>query len=406
MSSTRRRRDAKSPSDDGHDDGSSADGSASTQDVQIWAVGGGKGGVGKSIIATNLAVELALGGKRVVIVDGDLGGANLDTMLGCQRPRRSLADFFARRVGKLADVAVDTGIDGLLLICGDSETLGAANPGHGQKLKLIRHLRSLPCDIVLLDLGAGTTFNTLDLYLAADLGIAVTLAEPTAIQNCFTFLKAVSLRELERRTGLKQRDTTSGSIRQRLRAAGDSQRADVARETQLVINRARPHDGRKVLEMINGLVSRFLGGNVRLAGTVRDDPAVARSVQRMQPLATLARDSEAGRDITALSRQLLRQQDTTTTDTNRVRMGLNEELDYHGMRLHVQTEDLGEAQGAVRTQIFFSDGSVAYSRRTAYADSFFVRLAVAEGDRVKIHHAAIKRGLEQGRITLAGRRIA
>ncbi|TPV94698.1 MAG: MinD/ParA family protein [Myxococcales bacterium FL481] len=405
MNATRGLRAANSPPAPRSGRGSSRDGPKDAPKVQIWAVGGGKGGVGKSIIATDLAVELAQSGQRVVLVDGDLGGANLDTLLGCQRPRRSLADFFSRRVSQLADVAVETGIERLALICGDSETLGAANPAHSQKLKLIRHLRSLSCDFVVLDLGAGTTFNTLDLYLAADLGIAVTLAEPTAIQNCFTFLKAVALRELERRTGLKQRDTTSGSIRQRLRAAGDAERSDVARETQLVINRARPHEGRKVLEMINGLVSRFLGGNVRLAGTVRDDPAVGRSVQRMQPIATFAPESDAARDLQSLCQQLRRQGEAGPA-APRVRMGLNEEVEHNGMRLHVQTEDLGEAQGAVRTQIFFSDGSVAYSRRTSYADSFFVRLSVAEGDRVKIHHAAIRRGLEQGRIPLAGRRSA
>ncbi|MEE9384494.1 MAG: P-loop NTPase [Nannocystaceae bacterium] len=394
-----RRRDGSRSAAESEDGGSSGD--KPLPKARIWAIGGGKGGVGKSVIATNLAVNLARSGQKVVIVDGDLGGANLDTMLGCQRPTRSLGDFFARRVPKLDDLAVATGIDNLLLVSGDSDTLGAANPAHAQKLKLIRHLRAIPCNTVVLDLGAGTHFNTLDLYLASDVGIVVTSAEPTAIQNCFAFLKAITLRELERRTGTKQRDAIHGSLRQKLQANRGTPQAAVARETRLVINRARPGEGRRVLDTINGLVGRFLGGSVSLAGTVRNDPAVVRSVQRMEPLAMLAPDSEAAQDISALCRQLAG--DENGSEDARLQMGLNEAFEFRGTPLHLQTEDLGQAQGAIRTQIFYGDGSVAYSRRTPYADQFFVRLRASSRDRVRIHHAAIKRGLQQGRIVLKGR---
>ena len=111
---------------------------------QIWAIGGGKGGVGKSVVASNLAVCMAKLGRRVVIVDGDLGGANLDTLFGCPRPARTLADFFAKHVERLEEIAVPTGVDGLALVAGDADTLGSANPAHAQKQKLVRHLKALP----------------------------------------------------------------------------------------------------------------------------------------------------------------------------------------------------------------------------------------------------------------------
>lgn len=357
------------------------------------------------MIATNLAVALCHAGYKVTLVDGDLGGANLDTFLGCPRPALSLGDFFRKQVPSLHDVAVETGVAGLTLIAGDGETLGAANPVHTQKLKLIRHLRKLPSNIVLLDLGAGTSFNTLDLFLAADVGLAVTVPEPTAVQNCFSFLKAVTLRDLERRTGVKRRAPVTGNVRSTLdpeAADASLHRQALARCTPLVVNRARPSEGRSVVSMMSGLVSRFLGGSVRLAGVVREDPAVRASVQRMRPLVLDAPESPAAADLQAIKDHLLGPRQPLTASP-RIQMGHNESLHIDGQPMHLQTEDLGESAGAIRSQIFFPDGSVAYSRRTPYQDRFFAALQATPDTRSKFHHAAIKKALMSGRIRIASR---
>jgi len=367
----------------------------------IWAVGGGKGGVGKSMIATNLAVSLARAGYKITLVDGDLGGANLDTFLGCAHPPHSLGDFFRKTFPTLTDVALETGIPGLDLIAGDAETLGAANPAHAQKLKLIRHLRKLQSNIVVLDLGAGTSFNTIDLFLAADVGLAVTVPEPTAVQNCFAFLKAVTLRDLERRTGVKRRSPTPGNLRSTLEPTDQrEQRAVLARSTPLVVNRARPSEGRSVTQMMSNLVGRFLGGSVQLAGVVREDPTVRRSIQLMTPIVTLAPDSPAARDIEAISDHLLGPRQPLTS-APRIQMGINESLEIDGQPMHLQTEDLGDAAAAIRSQVFFPDGSVAYSRRTPYQDRFFAALRATPETRSKFHHAAIKKALASGRIRIS-----
>lgn len=360
---------------------------------KIWAIGGGKGGVGKSFVATNLAVCMARNGRNVVIVDGDLGGANLDTLFGCQRPTKTLADFFDRRVERLADIAMPTGVEGLALVAGDSDTLGSANPAHAQKLKLVRHLRTLPCDLVIVDLGAGTSFNTLDLYLAADVGVVVTTAEPTSVQNAFAFVKTATLRALEQRTGVKRRDHDDGSLR-RVAGEGANARAALVRATSLVVNRAQPAEGRRVANLLHDLAKRFLGGQVRLAATIHEDPAATRSVRAMRPLVTLDPESPAAIDLQHAAAQLC----APTADVATLRSGINEEIDHEGQRLHVQSEDLGSAHGAVRTQIFFDDGSVLFTRRTPYVDAFFARLNVAPGDRVRFHHVAIVRALRSGRI--------
>lgn len=360
---------------------------------RVWAFGGGKGGVGKSVVACNVAVRMAQLGHRVILVDGDLGGANLDTLLGCARPPRTLSHFFDRSAASLAEIATPTGVDGLTLVAGDGECLGAANPVHAQKQKLIRHIRALPCDLVVVDLGAGTSFNTLDLYLAADVGVVVTTGEPTSLQNCFAFIKTATLRDVEQRTGVQRRDHDDGSLR-RMGNEGAEVRAALHRATSLVVNRTSPAEARRVANLLHDLAGRFLGGQVRLAASIADDPAVGRSIRQSQPLCVVDPTARAATDIDALARELWRGPAIDTV----ARAGVNEEIDHDGQRLHVQTEDLGSPQCAVRTQVFRPDGSVVFTRRTPYVDAFFERLAAVPADRVRFHHVAIVRALRAGRV--------
>lgn len=164
---------------------------------RVIAIGGGKGGIGKSLLSANLGIALASRGAKVVLVDLDLGGANLHTCLGVGQPQRSLSDFVERRVEKLEDVLVPTTHERLWLVSGAMDGLDAANPKHAQKVKLIRHLRGLDVDYVLLDLGAGSSFNVLDFFLVADTGVVVMLPEPTSIENAYRFIKAAFFRRLQ-----------------------------------------------------------------------------------------------------------------------------------------------------------------------------------------------------------------
>jgi len=151
---------------------------------KIWAVGGGKGGVGKTVFTANLAVSLANRGKRVIVVDADLGGANIHTILGVKKIKHNLGDFLInKKFRNISDVVVETPVKNLGLVSGANGILELANPSFAQKMKVISGLRKVDADIVLLDLGAGTTFNTLDFFNLADSKILVACPEPTSIQN-------------------------------------------------------------------------------------------------------------------------------------------------------------------------------------------------------------------------------
>jgi flagellar biosynthesis protein FlhG len=165
---------------------------------KILAVGGGKGGAGKSVFSTIMAFWLARTGKRTVLIDVDLGGANLHTLLGIKSPDRTLNDFITRKFEELEDICIDTSEKNLRLISGASDVLSLANPHFSQKIKLMTHLSRLDADYVVLDLGAGTSFNVLDFFLIAHKKIIVLTPEPTSIQNAYIFVRNAVYRKLSR----------------------------------------------------------------------------------------------------------------------------------------------------------------------------------------------------------------
>lgn len=163
---------------------------------QIYPIGGGKGGVGKSFISANLGNLIASDGKSVVLIDLDLGASNLHTFLGMPAPERGLDRFFDKTVQQLEKTVVSTHNENLAFVSSCHCSMEIANLIYAQKVKLINAIKSLPYDFVFMDLGAGTNFNTLDFFLTADKGIIVCTPEPTSIENAFRFIRAAYLRRL------------------------------------------------------------------------------------------------------------------------------------------------------------------------------------------------------------------
>jgi flagellar biosynthesis protein FlhG len=166
------------------------------RDVEIWAVGGGKGGTGKTFVICQLAACLAEKGKRVALVDADFGGANVHTFFGIRKPAHYITEFFDGKKD-LADLMIDTDVKNLSLVPGNSKTINPANIKYAQKVKLFRHIKNLNVDYVLLDLGGGTNLDTIDSFLLADRLIVVVVPEITAIENLYQFIKTIYFRHLK-----------------------------------------------------------------------------------------------------------------------------------------------------------------------------------------------------------------
>jgi len=157
--------------------------------MYVLPIGSGKGGVGKSVIAANLAIVLAEAGNSVVLADLDLGGSNLHTILGMRSLNRGIGIFLSDKKVKFNDIIVQTNYKGLKLIPGDAEIPEIADLKSYQMKKLVRNLLSLECDYLILDLGAGTHKNAMDFFLLSGGGIIVTNPSLTAILNAYLFLK-------------------------------------------------------------------------------------------------------------------------------------------------------------------------------------------------------------------------
>lgn len=162
---------------------------------EIWIIGGGKGGTGKTLISSMIGTSLSQNGKKVILIDGDLGGSNLHTFLGIRRPEYSLSDFFEKKM-PLENLILNTDIKGLNLIAGDVRTFNPMSFRYIQRLKLYRDIKKLKTDLILIDLGAGTVLNTLDTFLLADKMILVATPEITSIENLYLFLKKVIIRKV------------------------------------------------------------------------------------------------------------------------------------------------------------------------------------------------------------------
>jgi flagellar biosynthesis protein FlhG len=180
------------------DEPAAADGDAKSAALVV-AVGGGKGGVGKSMIAANLAVALAKQGARVIAVDADLGSANLHTLFGIDHPDASLQALIDGRAQRLDELTIDTGVPRLRLIAGSVALPGAANLQHARKQKLLRHIAKLSADVVVLDCGAGVHYNVVDFFAAAHVQLLVSNAQLISLQNAYGFLKASLYRSLRQR---------------------------------------------------------------------------------------------------------------------------------------------------------------------------------------------------------------
>jgi flagellar biosynthesis protein FlhG len=233
------------------------------------AITSGKGGVGKTSLAVNLALALAQGGTRTCLVDGDLGLANVDVLLNLH-PRYTLQDVVARDL-TLQDVTV-TGPAGLQVVPAASGVEALANLGPAARQSLVERLRQpgLGADALVLDTGAGISHTVLTLALAADEVLVVTTPDPTALTDAYAMLKVLS----------RRRPTLP---------------------VQIVLNQVE-HAGhaREVHGHLARIAERFLQREVPLAGWVPRDPCVERAVREQRPLMLYfpyARATEAIRDI-------------------------------------------------------------------------------------------------------------
>jgi flagellar biosynthesis protein FlhG len=257
--------------------------------ASVIAITSGKGGVGKSNVAVNLAITLASAGKTVVLLDADLGLANADVLCNVDLPH-NLSSVIARKK-QLHEVMVK-GPGGFNLIGGASGLARMADLSDADRQRIVRALAELEsrADIILIDTGAGISPNVLSFTRAADHVLVVTTPEPTAITDAYAVIKVL------------HRDATGPNP---LAAVGDPGGGGGERRISLFVNQVRvPGEGRVVYDRIAKVARQFLGVSVYDAGHLVADECVPSAVRARTPFVLASPSSRASHCITQLAMRL------------------------------------------------------------------------------------------------------
>jgi flagellar biosynthesis protein FlhG len=287
----------------------------------VIAVGGGRGGVGKSVLTVNLGVYLAQLGRKVVLIDADSAGGELHTLLGIDAP---ITHGKSEELGDDELFTLGTPVPGLVL---SPQTYGAGSTAPlrpGRKARWARNLRQLDADYVLLDLGAGTAAATLDLFLAADVGLCVTGPEPPSVEATYRFCRAAFIRKM-RRALVKDRfkirmieraqaelaplPTPLALMRAIARydsAVGDLAASELSQlRPRLVVNGVRLRTDSDLGPAMCDIAKRYLGVALDYCGQVEHDDAVWLSVVRRRPLLIDSPTSKSARNLERIARRVL-----------------------------------------------------------------------------------------------------
>jgi len=288
---------------------------------KVFAIGGGKGGVGKTSLTASIGIALAAQGFQVVIVDADLAGANLHTCMGILEPEYTFYHFYTLQRDSLSDILLDTPVENLKLISGACGTLGLANPRYSQKQRFISELRKINADFIILDLGAGASYNVIDFFLAADQGIAVTTPEPMAIQETFNFIKIALLRKLMREfrsnsdvlaifeshtlNNPGRMNASLGDLVKEVKAVDEE--ASVRMEKildefrpQLILNMVHSSDEVKEGVTLRTAVEELLDIDMDYLGYIEYDDSVRKAIKELRPFVVDNPKSKASRSLAQL----------------------------------------------------------------------------------------------------------
>ncbi|MBW2707761.1 MAG: P-loop NTPase [Deltaproteobacteria bacterium] len=305
----------------------------------IIPVASGKGGVGKSLLTANLSIALAQAGHTTIAIDLDLGGSNLHYFLGVPNRFPGVGDFLKARRGELTDFLVPTSIPNLKFIPGDGKMSFMANIAYAQKMKLLRRIKDLSADYILLDLGAGSSYNTLDFFGLGKHGITVTTPEYPAIISMLGFLKSYLIRTIEK--SLVKNRPVSRLLKELITKPIESQIPSIKElknkltteepevkkliskiskefRPRIVFNRGTGPDDSKTASKISGSLRNVLNIEGDYFGFIFNDPVVNESVLNQTPLLTGYPNSIAAESITRIAGRIIKYWDKPVPNSSKL----------------------------------------------------------------------------------------
>jgi len=296
-----------------------ASGPSAPRGSSVWAIAGGKGGVGRSLLVANMGIQMARLGKKVVVADLDFEGANLHTYLGIPAPSKSLEKLSAQEgETSLASLLLDTSVSGLKLLSGSLRPLPQDQRGRILE-RFSRQAPTLGVDLVLVDCGSGRGAEVLDLFQQAGGGILVAIPEPASVESLFLFMESFLEKALQGALSADDREKLDiarcldegsseglSSFRsglERLRAEGETALVERVLKTldpirlRLILNQVRGEADAEIAPMLQSGLEKYFGLDLTSLGCVEYDLSVLQAVQKRKPLSQQYPNSPATQGI-------------------------------------------------------------------------------------------------------------
>lgn len=292
---------------------------------EIWAIGGGKGGTGKSFLSCSLGIKLSRQNKNTVIIDGDLGGSNLHSFFGRDKINGSLTDFFFKKK-ELSDLVSDSGFKGLSFIAGDLESVNPSGIPYFSRAKFYRKIGELDYDTVIIDLGAGSVLNTIDTFLIADKKIVVSTPEITSIENLYLFIKKVLIRKISdlylkhgygrsvkkfwRERGPEVKVNTFSDFINFLKEADSSLSEEINSEystvnLNIVLNQITDDSQIKTGISLNSIIRNHFKINSQFSGYIEFDKSFRKIIDAPQPAAEILNNERLMNSVSVIAENII-----------------------------------------------------------------------------------------------------
>lgn len=270
----------------------------------VYAIGGGKGGIGKSFITSNLATHLSRSGLKVLLVDLDLGGANAHTYLKVSTSGKTAKDYLLGDVSHLGEVVVETPYKNLSMIKGATDWDEVITLNEKTIKQFLNATQNLGFDRVIYDLGAGTGAETLEAFLHADIQIAVSTPEPISIENTYNFLKKCFYKKLRQQSDILDFNEKLNQILNNKKDYNIKNPSDLLKYIEktfpdtgaklkagigelcpkVLINQCRSPKDQNIGKSFSHISRKYFGIDIRNIGNVEYDNRVWQSIRSMQPL--------------------------------------------------------------------------------------------------------------------------
>lgn len=293
---------------------------------RILAIASGKGGVGKTMLASNIAMRLAANGQETVVIDLDLGGSNLHSHLGMRNTNLGIGNLFSDSKLQFEDIIIESPIAHLRFVPGDVLVTGVSNFTTAQREYLIDKILKLDAEYIILDLGSGTTSSVVDFFLLSNSGFVVTTPQAPSVLNAYSLLKNATFRYIqqcfadnkrvttylsqalkEKRPGATPtiREIVRGIEEKDARAGKKAEECAAQLQPKVILNMARSPEDLSIAESLRNLVQKNLQVNLECLGVVYFDQSVVDSVENLEPYTEVHPETTVSREIERIVQKII-----------------------------------------------------------------------------------------------------